>query len=128
MSKGYDKHKERLEAVNSLGRELTRRSSSKCELCGSGGVKLSVVEIEPFPAQPDSDHTVFVCETCQDGITGGKLNADRWRFLDTVIWSEIPVVQVAAVRVTRKLQEQGAQWAADLLDNVYLSPEVEEWV
>ena len=128
MSKGYDKHKERLEAVNALGRGLTRRSSSKCELCGSSGVKLSVVEIEPLSAQPDPDHTVFVCETCRDGIEGGKLEADRWRFLESVIWSEIPVVQVTSVRMCRKLQEQGAPWAADLLDNVYLSPEVEEWV
>jgi len=128
MAKGYDKHRERVKAVNALGRELTRRSSSKCELCGGAGVRLSGLEIEPLPAQPDPDHTLFVCDICRDGISGGKLKADRWRFLETVIWSEIPVVQVASVRMCRKLQEQGAGWAADLLDNVYLSPEVKDWV
>jgi protein PhnA len=128
MAKGYEKHKERLDAINALGRELTRRSSSKCELCGDSGVKLSGHEIVPLPEQPDADHTVFICEACRDGLTGGKLDADRWRFLENVIWSDVPVVQVAAVRITRKLLEQGVLWAADLLDNVYLSPEVEEWV
>jgi len=128
MAKGYDKHRERLEAVNALGRELTRRSSSKCELCGAGGVKLSGLEIEPLPAQPDPDHTLFACDICRDGISGGKLDGARWRFLESVIWSDIPVVQVTSVRMCRKLQEQGVGWAADLLDNVYLSPEVEEWV
>jgi len=128
MAKGYEKHKERLDAINALGRELTRRSSSKCELCSDSGVKLSGYEIESLPEQSDADHTVFICETCHEGVIGGKLDDARWRFLETVIWSEVPVIQVTAVRITRKLQAQGVSWAADLIDSVYLSLEVEEWV
>ncbi len=128
MARGLDKHNARIDALNMLGRDLARRSRSKCELCETGSVSLKPLEITPIPEEPELDHTLFICEECRQGIESGKPDQKRWRFLESVIWSETPVIQVAAVRVTRILQQQGVDWAATLMDTVYLSPEIEEWL
>ncbi len=47
MAKGLDKHRERLEAVALFGKDLTRRSGSKCELCETSNVKLQIYEVPP---------------------------------------------------------------------------------
>lgn len=126
MSKGYQKHKERLEALTLFGRDLARRSKSHCELCDTSGVKLVIYEVAPIPDDPDYDHCIFVCETCQAQLDNPKrLNADHWRCLYESIWSEVPAVQVTAVRVARQLN---TDWANDLLDQLYLPPEVSEWL
>lgn len=128
MSKGYRKHQERLDAVHFLGKTLVRRSGSKCELCGIAGEKLTIMEVEPVPENPSEDHAIFLCDACHEGCVGGKLQPMRWRFLESVVWSEIPAVQVTAVRICRRLQHEKVDWADDLLSGLYLSPEVEEWL
>ena len=110
------------------GRDLTRRSKAHCELCGAAGERLFAVEVEPLPDQPDPDHAVFLCEQCRDGSDGGELDPSRWRFLESAVWSEIPAVQVTAVRVCIRLENAGIGWAADVLAGLYLSPEVEAWL
>lgn len=128
MAKGYQQNKERLERLTSFGRDLARRSGSKCELCGAAGVKLLIYEVPPVPDEPDFDHCLFVCETCATQIENPKqLDVDHWRCLYETAWSEIPAVQVTAVRQLRQLAKQ-EPWAGDLLEQLYLSPEVEEWL
>lgn len=128
MAKGYQQDRARKDKVSALGKILVRRSGKKCELCGVSGERMSVVEVEPAPEAPDPDHAVLICDPCREGAEGGKLSPDRWRFLDTAIWSEVPAVQVAAVRLCRRLDKEGADWAGRLTGDVYLTPEVEEWV
>ncbi len=128
MSKGYQQHKERLQIVASFGRDLARRSGSKCELCGAAGVKLLTYEVPPVPDEPEFDHCLFACETCATQIENPKrMEADHWRCLYDTAWSDIPAVQVTAVRLLRQLAEQ-EPWASDLLEQLYLSPAVEEWL
>ncbi len=128
MAKGYQKNKERIEQVSLLGKTLVRRAKKKCELCDVQGESMSVIEIEPAPKIPDPDHAVLVCSTCQSIIDTDSPNPTQSRFLETAIWSEVPAVQVTAVRICQKLAAQGVNWAKDLLDTVYLSPEAEEWL
>jgi len=128
MTAGYQQNKVRQETLASLGRILARRSGSCCELCRASRTSLHSVEIEPVPEQPDPDRTLFVCELCYEGVRGGQLLPPRWHFLETMVWSDIPVVQVAAVRLCRRLYADGVEWAGEVLDGLYLSPEVEEWV
>lgn len=45
MTKGYEKNRERIAALNSLGKNLARRSGSKCELCFASKVPLYTVEV-----------------------------------------------------------------------------------
>lgn len=128
MSKGYKKHQDRLDNVLSLGKDLARRSKSKCELCDADHKPLNPFEVEPIQDTPTVDHAVLICDHCRDQIESNKLDPQNWRFLESVIWSDIPAVQVVAVRVCKILAANGVNWAQDLLANIYLSPEVEEWL
>lgn len=128
MSKGHEKHQQRLEQLSLLGKTLVRRSGAKCELCSHAHGTLHFVEIAPVPEFPREDHTLFLCDSCRDAVESSKLNPLKMHYLEEMIWSDLPVLQVTAVRLCRLLRERGEAWAAELLDNVYLSPEVEEWL
>ena len=128
MAKGYDRHQARKDAVVLLGRNLVRRCSSKCEICEAGGVALAPLEIKPLPEEPNIEHAIMICETCRHGVEGKTLDPVRWRFLESVVWNEIPAVQVTAVRLCRRLAADNCTWVNSLLENLYLAPEIEEWL
>ena len=128
MAKGHDQHYERLSQVAMLGKELARRAKSKCELCEGSEGKLTPFEVEPLPEEPTAESAVLLCSLCRDNIERGEYDHNRWRFLESSIWSDTPPVQVTAVRACKSLSENGAGWAQDLLETVYLSPKVEEWL
>lgn len=71
----------------------------------------------------------MLCARCQD-LVSGKLMGDpnQLRFLEESIWSEVLPVQLAAVRLVRKLAADGEGWAVDALDVLYLEEEVEQMV
>jgi protein PhnA len=120
-----NKRKEMLEA---MAKEFVRRSGHKCELCGVSGVPFRAVEIEPLPAEPDFEKALFVCESCENALHGKEIREQESHFLKKAVWSEMPVVQVSAVRLCRQLAAQGIQWAEDALASLYLSPEIEQWI
>ncbi len=132
MAKGLDKHRERLEALALLGKDLTRRSGSKCELCEASHMKLQIHEVPPVPIEPELDGCIFICNTCKDDVeqldrkSAKGLNRDHWRCLNTSVWSEIPAVQVMAVHILKQLDD--TDWARDLMGSLYLVPEVEDWL
>ncbi len=128
MSKGYQKNREHKEKVALLGKTLIRRCKKRCELCEASNTSLTVLEVEPVPAVPHEDHAVMVCDDCRVIMESGKVDPNAARFLESVIWSEVPAVQVTAVRLCRRLAKEGAGWASALLDTVYLSPEAEQWL
>ena len=128
MSTRYQLHKDRLDAIANLGRDLTRRSKAKCELCSTSGERLLAMEVEPLPEQPAPEHSVFLCDTCSEEMANDTLDPIRWRFLESLVWSEIAPVQVTAVRLCRRLKDQGVSWAEDVLSDLYLSPEIEAWL
>ena len=128
MVKGYDQNQERKKILSSFGKDLTRRSGSKCELCKAGNVSLSVCEVSPVSTEPDYDACIFVCEDCRKGIKNPKkIGSGHWRCLNEAVWSDVPAVKVVSVRILKSL-EDSEPWVHDLLDEVYLSPEEEEWV
>ena len=128
MSRGHEKHQQRLQELSFLGKILVRRSGARCELCSHAHGSLHSVEVEPVPDVPTVDHTLFLCDTCKDSVESGRLHPQEMHYLEEVIWSDLPVLQVTAVRLCRLLKDGGEAWAAELLENVYLSPEVEEWL
>ncbi len=129
MATGYQADRARKEAVQALGRELARRARSRCEFCGVGGQRLEVVEVLPLPDRPEPTRAVLLCEPCMAGVVEGRTEPEeRWRFLEEVVWSEVPPVQVMAVRMARRLQARKVGWAQDLLAGIYLDPEIEAWV
>jgi len=127
MAKGYEINKKRQEEIGILGRELARRSGSKCELCLAAGVRLNVFEIPPVEGEPDSEKCVFICDICMSGIIEpGKLN-DHWRCLNESIWSEIRPVKLISAIVLKKISGKNS-WAGDILDEVYFDEDDEVWI
>lgn len=123
MAKGLNKHKERIEALNSFGRPLTKRSGSKCEFCEEKGLRLNIFEVPPIPEEPDIENCAFVCDKCLDSIKRfRKIDSNNLRFLNSSLWSEIPIVQSVSLFILRQMSN--ITWANDLLDNSYPSEEV----
>ena len=87
---------------------------SACVLC-------SAADATPFVLAPGDD-VAQLCPTCAAGLAGDISPGPRWRCLGDAIWSEDPATQIAAWRLLQALP--GEAWAADLLESVYLDPEV----
>lgn len=127
-AKGLDKHHARQSELSSFGKDLARRCKSHCELCDAHGVKLAIFEVPPVPKQPEFESCIFVCENCQQQIEKPKtLDINHWHCLHTSAWSEHAPVQVMAVLMLKRIQDK-ADWAEELLDQLYLTEEVQEWV
>ena len=88
------------------------RSNGACELCGA--------EASVGVAVTPREDIVALCATC----ASGDGDDSHWRCLQGAVWSEVPAVQVQAVRQLRKLD---APWAQETLDMVYLDDELEAW-
>jgi protein PhnA len=128
MARGYDEHRERQSMVNILGKELARRSRSHCELCDASGVPLSVFEVPPELPEPTAHAALFLCEACRSQLDNPRqFDATRWRFLTESVWSDLPAVQVLAVRLLRRISAE-EDWAAGALDDLYLDEDIQAWV
>nr|WP_246030477.1 alkylphosphonate utilization protein [Litoreibacter halocynthiae] len=66
------------------------------------------------------EDVVALCATC----ASGDADDSHWRCLQSAVWSEVPAVQVHAVRQLRKLE---ASWAQETLDMVYLDDDLAAW-
>ena len=93
-------------------------SDQTCALCSGSG------PLTPFDVAP-RDTAIALCATCLTGATGPVSDAPHWRCLGDAIWSDQPAVQVVAWRLLTGLKSN--VWASDLLDQVYLEPEVRTW-
>jgi len=102
---------------------LLARSDSKCELCASES-KLSVYEVPPV-TDTSADKCVLLCDTCRDQLDNPEnIDANHWRCLNDSMWNPEPAVQVMAWRQLTRLNSEA--WARDLLDMLYLEPEVQQ--
>lgn len=127
MAKGLKKNQERQGALSRLGKDLARRSKSRCELCQASGVPLKIYEVAPIPEEPDLDHCLMTCNVCWEQLANpGKTRPDHWRCLGRTLWSPLAGAQVIAVRQLRYLSTE-VPWAAQLLDQAYLDPQVQAW-
>jgi protein PhnA len=127
MGKGYDNHQSRVAALQAIGKDLARRAKSKCELTGAAGVRLLPYEVPPVALAPDLDRTLLVSEACHEVLENPKRLAGRqWNCLAEIVWSEMPAVQVVAWRMLKRLA-QNEDWAREVVEEVFLDPEVEAW-
>jgi hypothetical protein len=125
MAKGREKHKARQAALSSLGRGVSRRARSACELCGASG-RLMVIEIAGGPEVPEEDWAALLCERCQDLVEDRRRHPEGdQRFLESAVWSEVQPAQIAAVRLVRGLAAAEVSWARDCLDSLYLDEALE---
>jgi protein PhnA len=90
-------------------------------------VPLRPHEVAPQTDDPEFERCILICDRCRTGAQGAVVSPQEWRFLEEVAWSDIPPLQVTAIRLLRSLPASEA-WAAALLDTLYLSPEVQGWL
>lgn len=128
MAKGKEKHEERQAALGLLGKDLARRARSRCEVCETAGVPLRAYEVPPAPRDPEMDRCALICQNCERVLENTRLEmADaEWRCLGNTLWSDVPGVQVAVVRLLRRLAPK-ADWARELLENALLDEETLAW-
>ena len=118
------RHQAEQAAIAALGKDLSRRSGSACELCQSKDQTRP--HLVPPAEEPDLDHAILGCGRCRELLDGGRLpDPDDLRFLETAIWAEVVPVQVAAVRLLRRLAEGDVAWAQEANDGLWLPEEVE---
>ena len=127
MAKGYEIHQARMMALQGLGKDLARRAKSKCELTGAAGVSLRSYEVPPVGEEPDIERTLLLCEQCHEMLEHPKrLSGRTWQCLAEAVWSDMPAVQVVAWRLLHELATR-EDWAREVLDELFLDPEVEAW-
>ncbi len=111
------------ESVLGIQEELLTRSEGKCELCGA---TKGLSPFEVAPGDGSAEKSVLVCQTCLVQLeNSAKVDPNHWRCLSESMWSMEPAVQVAAYRMLNRLRSEG--WAQDLLESLYLEPEVQNW-
>ncbi|MGL5356648.1 MAG: PhnA protein [Cetobacterium sp.] len=126
MAKGLDKYLERNNIVSGFGKNLARRSKSKCELCEATGVKLSVFEVPPSKEEPDYDRCIFLCDNCIDLLKNIKKSKENdFRFLSGSMWSETPIVKATAIHILNEIKGKYS-WAEELLENAYIEEHEKE--
>ncbi len=103
---------------------LMQRCGSKCELCSSDS-NLTVYEVPPV-STPNADSSIMICDACHGQINNpGDMDVNHWRCLNDSMWSQVPVVQVMAWRLLKRLSTES--WAQDLFEMLYLDDKLREW-
>ncbi len=115
----------RQKRMSSIEDKLRSRSGNACELCASTE-GLKALAVPPTGEHDSADRYIYACEPCRSQVLGtSELEATHWFCLRESIWSEVPAVQVVGYRLLKRLEGEG--WAQDLIGQVYLSEEVQEW-
>lgn len=108
----------------SVERELSKRSGSKCELCGATE-NLKAYQVLPTK-KGGLDENIMACSTCIDQIENpDNVDLNHWRCLNDSMWSEYAAVQVVAWRMLSRLRNAG--WPQELLDQMYLDEDTLAW-
>ena len=113
MAKGRDKHQAYLDALNSFGKQLARRSGRKCELSGATG-PLVIYDLIGPPKPPELTHILLVSESMKQSLDGEKLVESELRFLENCVWSTEPAVRHASVELLSRISED---WARSAIEN-----------
>ena len=126
MARGREAHQARLAAVAALGRDLSRRARSCCEICRDAGT-LRIAEVESLYDVPDLERAILVCDRCRDLMDGGVKRSDpqTLRFLTETVWSEVLPAQLSAVRLIRVLAGEGVPWAQESAEALWLDEDIE---
>lgn len=107
-----------------ISEALLKRSEGSCELC------LKTEELHAYVVPPkNSDHLsdqIALCSICLSQINEAQsIDPNHFRSLNEIIWSPLPVVQVMAYRMLKKLSAE--VWAQDLLLQIYMDEPTQQW-
>ena len=127
MSRRRDAHEAHQRAVAALGKNLSRRAGSVCELC-NGDEDLRVTEVAPITEEPSEDAAILACLRCRELLNTKHLPREtgELRFLEGTVWAEELPVRIAAIQLLRRLKSEQVSWARECLEAVWIEPEIEE--
>lgn len=108
-------------AAGVLGKEITRRSRGKCELCESKDDP-RLYELPPFPDDPDPERTLLACARCREWLDTGEIDVIAAHFLSAAVWSEVPAVKLAAARMLLATDFLEDPWLQDALEAANVDP------
>lgn len=112
--------------VGVLGKDLTRRSRGRCELC-EGRDDVRPYELPPFPTEPSPDRTLMTCRRCRDWLEHDRIEPVEARFLSTAIWADVPPVRLAAARLLLAHEDLEDPWVHDALEAADVDPATGEY-
>ena len=85
-----------------------------CVLCAAPDATLVTL--------PPAEDVAACCSICAAALSGTITPGPRWRCLGDAIWAAEAPTQIAAYRLLQALKDEA--WAADLLNSIYLDPDV----
>ncbi|MCO4744229.1 MAG: hypothetical protein KC912_05535 [Proteobacteria bacterium] len=107
--------------VGLLGKELTRRSRGRCELC-LGRENVRGFELVPFPEQPTIERALMACGRCRTWLDSGDVDPIQAHFLSTAVWSQTEPVRLAAARMLLTIDDPEDPWMHEALDAANVDP------
>ncbi|MCB9690078.1 MAG: hypothetical protein H6735_33865 [Alphaproteobacteria bacterium] len=107
--------------VGMLGKELTRRSRGRCELCESKA-DVRAYELAPFPDEPDPERTLMACARCRQWMESDTIDPVQAHFLSSAVWAEVPPVKLAAARLLIAHEDLDDPWLRDAIDAADVDP------
>lgn len=114
-------------AVGVLGKDLTRRSGGRCELCSSRD-RPAAYELAPFPEEPALARSLLACARCRDWLEGGDIEVVEAHHLSTAVWDDRPAVKLAAARLLLRIDGPDHPETRDVFEAVGFDPASEELV
>ncbi len=112
--------------VGVLGKDLTRRSRGRCELC-DGRVDVRPYELPPFPTDPDPERTLMTCGRCRTWLETERIEPIEAHFLSTAIWADVPPVKLAAARLLLAIDDLSDPWLRDAIEAANVDPATGEF-
>lgn len=111
MTKGYKANREHLEAINLLGKAISKRAGFKCEWCGSK-TDLRPWEYRPQD-EPCNDNLALLCDHCRDLAGSKQIDPNELRSIRNALWSDVPAVAEGVARVLSRCKET---WVRDAIE------------
>ncbi|TNE86177.1 MAG: hypothetical protein EP330_23110 [Deltaproteobacteria bacterium] len=112
--------------VGLLGKELTRRSRGRCELC-LGRDDVRGFELAPWPEKPDAERALMACHRCRSWLQDGAIEPIEAHFLSTAVYSTTTPVRLAAARLLLDVDSPENPWLATALHAANIDPDTGEF-
>lgn len=115
MAKGADQHREHREAVQSFGKQISKRAGFRCEWC-EGDQELRLWEYRP-DREPEAAGLALLCASCRALAAGKESDPHRLRPLRRALWSDIPAVAEGAACVLARCREP---WVREAIEESFI--------
>lgn len=121
MAKGHQAHKERQEAIQGFGKEISKRAAFRCEWC-EGREELRLWDYQP-DKEPLAENLALLCRTCRELADGRKGDEHELRSIRNALWSNLPAVSEGAAVV---LAGSRQPWVREAIEESLIDEQVKQ--